>query len=79
MCIRDSRYTGVVQADNASTHVNHELPDQKRDDKKMEILLDELVSTAQDVRALGIEVGDYALLDPVSYTHLAVYKRQAFM
>ncbi len=58
------RYTGVVQADNASTHVNHELPDQKRDDKKMEILLDELVSTAQDVRALGIEVGDYALLDP---------------
>ena len=58
------RYTGVVQADNASKHVNRELGAQKRDEDHMEILLDELVSSAQDVRALGIDVGDYVLLDP---------------
>ena len=58
------RYTGVVQADNASTHVNRELGAQKRDEDHMEILLNELVSSAQDVRALGIDVGDYVLLDP---------------
>ena len=58
------RYTGVVELRNASKHVNRELGAQKRDEDHMEILLDELVSSAQDVRALGIDVGDYVLLDP---------------
>lgn len=62
---RDGKiYTGVVELSNASIHVNHELDETKRDDRSLEILLDENVHTRQDVEKLGISVGDYICLDP---------------
>lgn len=58
------RYTGVVELRNASKHVNRELDSEKRDDTTLEILLDEEVSSREDVERLGIAVGDIVCLDP---------------
>lgn len=58
------RYTGVVELRNASKHVNRELDNEKRDDTTLEILLDEEVSSREDVERLGIAVGDIVCLDP---------------
>ena len=47
---RDGRqYTGVVEMQNASVHVNRELEEGKRDIKTLEILLDENVQSKEDV------------------------------
>ena len=64
---RDGRiYTGCVQRKNASVHVtedelNKEVPSF---DTNSVVVLDNDVNSAEDVRALGIEVGDYIALDP---------------
>ena len=42
----------------------------------VEIVIDEDVKTDEDTRKLGIETGDIVCFEPVSYTHLDVYKRQ---
>lgn len=62
---RDGRaYTGVVQVQNASKHVNRDLDTEARNQDTMEILLDELVDGKEAVAALGIHVGDVVSLDP---------------
>ena len=57
-------YTGTFQLCNASVHVNVEYSDTKRTYKDMEVLLDELVTSADDVKALGIMTGDIVCFDP---------------
>ncbi len=57
-------YTGVVQLQNASSHVNTEAGTAVRDQDTLEILLDELVDDKEAVTALGIAVGDVISLDP---------------
>lgn len=62
---RDGRvYTGVFQLKNASIHVNREYDNTKRSYDEMEVLLDELVSTKEEVKALGIMTGDIVCFDP---------------
>lgn len=57
--------TGTILTTKASGHVfGDELVDLKRDHKSTEIRLDEQVRTADDARALGIEVGDFVSFDP---------------
>ena len=56
---KNQRYEGTLQLIDASLHVNGEYNDTKRGWDKMELVLDEDVSSADDVRALGIGVGDY--------------------
>jgi len=58
--------TGVLQRDFSSVHVT---PDDKFNekadfDRNVFVLLDEDVHSAEDVRALGIEVGDFVELEP---------------
>ncbi|MEA4965580.1 MAG: M42 family metallopeptidase [Oscillospiraceae bacterium] len=57
-------YEGTFQICNASVHVNDDYNGAAREFDHMEVLLDELVGSAQDVRALGIEVGDFACFEP---------------
>ncbi|MDD6143023.1 MAG: M42 family metallopeptidase [bacterium] len=73
------RFSGVVQLKNASTHVNHDMDGAKRDHTTMEVLLDENVSSADDVRALGIDVGDFICLDPRSRLTESGYIRSRFL
>ncbi len=56
---------GSILLSKASAHVyGAQVSDAKRDDDIMEIRLDERVSNPDEVRALGIQVGDYVAFDP---------------
>lgn len=58
------RYRGTVVPVKASVHVHRAAGDEPRTQDTMEVRIDERVSNADDVRALGIEVGDFVFLDP---------------
>ncbi|HRA47629.1 MAG TPA: M42 family metallopeptidase [Thermomicrobiales bacterium] len=56
--------TGTILTTRASYHVHGAaLVDLKRDADSIEVRIDELVNTAEDVQALGIAVGDFVSLD----------------
>ncbi len=55
---------GTLQLCNASIHVNGEYGSTKRSFDTTEVVLDEDVKSADDTRALGIEVGDIVAFDP---------------
>ncbi|MBR6569483.1 MAG: M42 family metallopeptidase [Clostridia bacterium] len=73
------RYSGVVQLHNASTHVNHDMDGEKRSDSTLEVLLDENVSTREEVEALGISAGDFICLDPRARVSESGYIRGRFL
>ncbi|MBA3450162.1 MAG: M42 family metallopeptidase [Chloroflexia bacterium] len=57
--------TGTILTTKASGHVHGSaLVKLKRDETSIEIRLDEPVRTDDDVRALGVEVGDFVSFDP---------------
>ena len=62
---RDGRtYSGTVQTTFASQHVYPGSGNKERSEETMEIVLDELVKTAADVKALGIDTGCFISWDP---------------
>jgi len=57
--------TGTILTTKAAAHVyGKETQEQERKEDNMEIRLDEKVKSADDVRKLGIEVGDFVVFDP---------------
>lgn len=60
----DGSYTGTLQIDNASAHVNTDYKDQKRDFDHMEVVLDQDTTTQEETRQLGIRPGDVVAFDP---------------
>ena len=62
---RDGRaYSGTVQHECASQHVFRGMGEKPRTEETLEIVLDEEVHSAQDVKALGIGTGCYISWDP---------------
>ncbi len=62
---RDGRtYTGTFYLITPASHVYKDIPAVTRGDTTLEVVLDENVSSKDEVRALGIEVGDFISLDP---------------
>ena len=62
---RDGRaYSGTVQSTKASQHVFSGMGKEPREEDTLEVVLDENVHSAEDVRALGIETGCYISWDP---------------
>jgi putative aminopeptidase FrvX len=56
---------GALLITKASLHVHgKQVGEVEREDESMEVRLDERVATAEEVRALGIEVGDLVAFDP---------------
>ena len=55
---------GTLQLCNPSIHVNSDYRTTKRDYDTVEVVLDEDVASAEDTRALNIEVGDIVCFDP---------------
>ena len=55
---------GTFQLCNASVHVNGEYANAKRSYDTCEVVLDEDVKSADDTRALGVEVGDVVCFEP---------------
>ena len=62
---RDGRvYTGTILSLSPAAHVFDDVLSRPRDEQNMAVRIDEKVQSADDVRALGIEVGDYVCFDP---------------
>lgn len=57
-------YTGTILMHQTSVHVYKDAGEAKRDQKNMEVRIDAKVKDADDIRALGIEVGDFVTFDP---------------
>lgn len=57
-------FTGTIMTTAPSVHVYDNAYKIEREEDNMEIRLDERVSCAEDVRSLGIEVGDFVSFDP---------------
>lgn len=70
---------GTLQLCNASVHVNGAFADTKRSFDTTEILLDENVKSADDTRALGIEVGDIVCFDPRTRVTASGYIKSRFL
>ena len=70
---------GTCQLVNASVHVNSDFADTKRTFSSVELVLDEDVSDAADVRALGVEVGDIVAFDPRSRVTASGYIKSRFL
>ena len=77
---RDGRvYEGTCQLHDPSIHVNGGYNDTKRSWDAMEIVLDEDVKSADDTRALGIEVGDIVCFDPRTRRTESGYLKSRFL
>jgi len=70
---------GTYQLCNASTHVNGEYNNLKRTFDTMELVLDEDVTSAADVRKLGVEVGDYVCFEPRTRRTASGYLKSRFL
>ncbi|KMJ58209.1 peptidase M42 [Bacillus sp. LL01] len=57
-------YTGTILMHQTSVHVYKNAGDAPRNDENIEVRIDEKVTNAKEVRALGIEVGDFVSFDP---------------
>ena len=68
------RYTGTVLSLSPAVHVFDDARTRPRDIQNMYVRLDEKVRSADDIRALGIEVGDY-----IAYDSKTVFTESGFL
>lgn len=57
-------YSGTFQLEGPSFHVNNQYEVTQRNFDVMEVVIDEKVTSKDEIHALGIEVGDYVSFDP---------------
>lgn len=77
---RDGKvYEGTLQLCNASVHVNGGYGDAKRSFDTTEVVLDEDVHSGEDVRKLGLEVGDFVCFDPRTCRTKSGYLKSRFL
>ncbi len=77
---RDGRVIeGTLQLCNASVHVNGTYAGTARNFDTTEVVLDEDVRSAEDTRALGIEVGDIVAFDPRTRVTETGYIKSRFL
>ena len=72
-------FEGTLQLCNASVHVNGDYKTAKRDFDTTELVLDEDVKSSEDVRKLGIEVGDFVCFDPRTRRTKSGYLKSRFL
>lgn len=70
---------GTLQLCNASVHVNGDYSTAKRTFDTTEVVLDEPVASADDTRALGVEVGDIVCFDPRTRRTASGYLKSRFL
>lgn len=70
---------GSIVLENGAIHVNKDARTAARDEKNLEIRLDERTSSADETRLLGIEVGDYVSFDPRPETSDSGFVRSRFL
>ena len=57
-------YTGTFLSTSPAAHVFKDASTKKRDDENMEVRIDEVVKSKEDVEKLGIAPGDFIFIDP---------------
>jgi putative aminopeptidase FrvX len=62
--LNKEKYTGTILLHQTSVHVYKDSEKVERNQENMEVRIDEQVHNAEDVRKLGIEVGDFVSFDP---------------
>ncbi len=72
-------YEGTLQLCNASLHVNSDYASTKRSFDTTEIVLDECVENAEDVKKLGISVGDFVCFEPRTRVTKSGYIKSRFL
>ena len=72
-------YEGTLQLCNASLHVNPEYNNAKRNFDTTEVVLDEIADSAEDVKKLGIQVGDIVCFDPRTRRTESGYLKSRFL
>ena len=72
-------YEGTLQLANASIHVNGDYQRSERTFDSVEVLLDEKVSSREDVKALGIENGSFVCMDPRTRITESGYIKSRFL
>ena len=72
-------YEGTIQLCNPSIHVNTQYADIKRSFDTLEVVIDEDVHTAEDVRKLGIEVGDIICINTSTRRTESGYLKSRFL
>lgn len=77
---RDNKiYEGTFQLENASSHVNKDLRSKERSFDTVEIVLDERVNSKEDVKKLGISVGDFVCVEPRAHITNTGYIKSRFL
>ena len=75
----DKVIEGTLQLCNASIHVNPEYNNAKRSFDTTEVVLDADVKTADDVKNLGIQVGDMVCFEPRTRRTASGYLKSRFL
>ena len=70
---------GTLQLCNASVHVNGDYSSAKRSFDTTEVVLDEVVASAEDAKNLGIQVGDIVCFDPRTRRTDSGYLKSRFL
>lgn len=77
---RDGRvYDGTIQLENASAHVNNKLSEIERTFDTIEVVIDEDVSSSEDVKNLGISAGCYICPSPRTVITPSGYIKSRFL
>ena len=77
---RDGKiYEGTFQLCNASVHVNKDYSSASRTFDTTEVVLDEQVNSCEDVKKLGIQVGDIVCFDPRTRRTASGYLKSRFL
>ncbi len=77
---RDGKvFEGTIQLINASSHVNKDLDSTERNFNTVEVVLDEDVKSADDVRRLGLEVGDFVCPCPRAHITESGYIKSRYL
>lgn len=72
-------YTGTILSLSPASHVFDDAATRPRDENNMYVRLDEVIHSAEDVRALGIEIGDYVCYDPKTIVTPSGYLKSRFI
>ena len=75
----DGVYEGTLQLCNASLHVNGDYGSTQRKWDTVEVVLDEKVNSADDVKKLGISVGDFVCFEPRTRLTKSGYIKSRFL
>ena len=75
----DGIYEGTLQLCNASLHVNGDYGSTQRKWDTVEVVLDEPVGSADDVKKLGISVGDFVCFEPRTRLTKSGYIKSRFL